>query len=104
MSTSVTPRTPDSGVSQVNVDLHAKLGSSRSRLSPEREVAELAVAKSIHEIQLDSQVPVVGRRWTSLGTRPSKNRKGGSGKWAGGGSVHFGMLGILLIAEPSVAS
>ena len=53
---SLTPRTPESGVSQVNVDLQAKLGSPRSRLSPQREVSELAVAKSIHEAQLDSQV------------------------------------------------
>ena len=43
-------------MSQVNVDLQAKLGSSRSRLSPQGEVSELAVAKSIHEAQLDSQV------------------------------------------------
>ena len=55
MST-LTPRTPESGVSQVQVHLQAKLGSSKSRLSPEREVSEQAVAKSIHEAQLDSQV------------------------------------------------
>ena len=39
----------------------------------------------------------------SLGARLSKNRKGGSGTSAvpliRGGSVHCGMLGILLIAE-----
>ena len=55
MST-LTPRTPESGVSQVQVHLQAKLGSSKSRLSPEREASEQAVAKSIREAQLDSQV------------------------------------------------
>ena len=55
MST-LTPRTPESGVSQVQVHLQAKLGSSKSRRSPEREVSEQAVAKSIREAQLDSQV------------------------------------------------
>ena len=41
---------------------------------------------------------------SSLGTRPLKNRKGGFGKQGWGGSVHCGMLRILLIVEPSVAS
>jgi len=53
-SPSLALRTPEAGVSQVNVKLQANLSSSGTRLSP--EVSELAVTNSIREAQLDSQV------------------------------------------------
>ena len=50
-------RTPESGVSQVNVNLQANLSSSGTRLFP--EVSELTVTNSIRDAQLDSQVRTV---------------------------------------------
>ena len=71
-----------------------------------RHVAVVAAERCVDELAIifysgSHNCPTGTVQVCSLGTRPSKNRKGGSGKR---GSVHCGMLGILLIVEPSVAS